>query len=117
MICHVTVQTENFQETIEFYGWLLNLPVVQRFSTLNGDIAFLGEEETKFEIIYTKDYKRKGNSEGITVGFEVDSLEDKIKMLKSKGIATSPIISPNPHARFCFFTDLNGIKIQLFEGK
>ncbi len=117
MICHVTVQTENLQGTIDFYNELLNLPVVQRFEIPNGEIAFLGEEETKFEIVYSKDYKSVGRAEGITVGFEVNSLEEKMEMLKSKGIAVSPVISPNPHARFCFFTDLNGIKIQLFEAK
>lgn len=117
MICHVTVQTEDLQGTIDFYNWLLDLPVVQRFEVPNGEIAFLGEEETKFEIIYTKDYKKQGNAEGITVGFAVKSLEEKIELLKSKDIEVTPIIAPNPHARFVFFVDLNGIKIQLFEAK
>lgn len=115
MICHVTVQTEDLQGTIDFYNWLLGLPVVQRFNIPDGEIAFLGEEETKFEIIFNKDYKRKGNAEGITVGFVVEGLQEKVHMLTSRGIKVSPIISPNPHARFAFFEDLNGIKIQLFE--
>jgi lactoylglutathione lyase len=117
MICHVTVMTENLQESIDFYDWLLNLPVVRKFETPEGNIAFLGEEETKFELIESKGYKRSGTAEGITVGFAVQSLEDKIEMLKSKNIPTSPVISPNPHVHFCFFTDMNGIKIQLMESK
>ena len=47
----------------------------------------------------------------------MDCLDDKIEMLKSKGIEVSPVISPNPHTRFIFFVDLNGIKIQLVENK
>lgn len=117
MICHVTVQTEDLKSSIEFYDWLLELPVAQQFEIPNGEIAFLGKEETKFEIIYNKDYKKKGNAQGVTIGFLVDCLDDKIEMLKSKGIEVSPVISPNPHTRFIFFVDLNGIKIQLVENK
>ena len=117
MICHVTVQTEDLQGSIDFYTWLLNLPVSRRFQIPDGEIAFLGEDETKFELIYTKMYKKAGTAEGISVGFAVESLEEKMNMLKSGNIPTSPILSPNPHVRFCYFTDLNGIKIQLLEEK
>jgi len=36
-------------------------------------------------------------------------------MLDSRNIPHSPLIAPNPYASFCMFTDLNGVKIQLFE--
>lgn len=117
MICHVTVQTEDLQSSIDFYHWLLGLPVANRFPIPNGEIAFLGKEQTKFEIIYNKDYKKQGNATGVTVGFAVDCLEEKIEMLKSKNIEVSPVISPNPATSFVFFVDLNGIKIQLVESK
>lgn len=117
MICHVTVQTEDLNSSIEFYDWLLGMTVAHRFEIPNGEIAFLGKEETKFEIIYNKDYKKQGDSKGVTIGFKVDCLEEKIEMLKGKGIEVSPVISPNPHTRFIFFVDLNGIKIQLVENK
>ncbi len=117
MICHVTVQTEKLQESIDFYAWLLNLPLSRRFEIKDGEIAFLGKEETKLELIFNKDYKRTGTSEGITIGFAVNSLEDKIAMLDEKNIPHSSVISPNPHVIFCYFTDLNGIKIQLMEEK
>jgi lactoylglutathione lyase len=117
MIAHVTVQTEDLKGTIDFYAWLLNLPVSRRLEIPNGEIAFLGAEETKLEVIYNKDYKRTGTAEGITVGFAVGSLDGKMKMLDEKNIPHSDVISPNPHVRFCYFTDLNGIKIQLIEEK
>jgi lactoylglutathione lyase len=117
MICHVTVMTEKLQETIDFYAWLLDLPVARRFRTGNGmEIAFLGAEETKFEIIYSPDYKTKP-AEGVTIGFAAASLSEKIAMLEGKGIAHSPVISPNPSSKFCYFTDLNGVQIQLFESQ
>lgn len=115
MICHVTVLTEKLQESIDFYAWLLDLPLFRRFEIEGGEIAFLGENETKLELIYRDGYKRTGMAEGITVGFAVESLEDKMAMLDEKHIAHSAIISPNPNTLFCYFNDLNGINIQLME--
>ncbi len=116
MIAHVTVTTENMQETIEFYQWLLDLPINRRFPMGDGgEIVFFGEpDETKFEVIYQPDVKAKA-AVGVTIGFAVDSLKDKLALLDGRSIPHSPVITPNPHAAFCFFTDLNGVSIQLFE--
>jgi lactoylglutathione lyase len=116
MICHVTVTTENMQDTIDFYQWLLELPIDRRFPIGDGgEIVFFGkQEETKFEVIYQPDVKAKA-TEGVTIGFAVTSLKEKMDMLDGRNIPRSPVITPNPHASFCFFTDLNGVNIQLFE--
>jgi len=116
MICHVTVHTPRLAETVEFYQWLLDLPISRRFPTPEGEIVFLGGNETKFELI--GDAKAENvAAKGLTVGFAVESLDEKLAMLDGKGVAHSPVISPNPSARFAYFTDLNGMGIQLFEGK
>lgn len=117
MICHVTVKTENIQDSIDFYQWLLELPLISRYESPIGELAFLGAEETKLEFICERNYKRHGNIEGITVGFKVDNLDSKIEMLKIKSIVVSSIMMPKPNVRFCFFTDLNGVTVQLFEEK
>jgi lactoylglutathione lyase len=118
MICHVTVTTDNMQETVDFYQWLLDLPIHRRFHMENGgEIVFFGkDEETKFEVIHRPDQKAKA-AEGVTIGFEVDSLKEKMDLLDSRNIPHSPVVSPSPNAAFCFFTDLNGVSIQLFEEK
>jgi len=116
MIPHVTIHTPHLRETVEFYQWLLNLPVARTLKTPTGEIVFLGAEETKFEIIQD-DKAEKIDAKSLTIGFAVAVLEDKLAMLDIKGIPHSPIISPNPATRFAYFTDLNGCEIQLFEGK
>jgi len=116
MICHVTVNTENMEGTIEFYQWLLGLPIDRRFPFgEGGEIVFLGGDETKFEIISQPGVPVKA-AEGVTIGFAVTDLDEKIKMLDSRNIPHSPILSPGPMAKFCFFNDLNGVHIQLFQG-
>ena len=116
MICHVTVMTGSLQESIEFYQWLLGLPVARRFPYGDGgEIAFLGAEETKLELIYAKDHQPTPGND-ITLGFAVPDLDEKIALLDSRNFGHSPVLSPGPGMRFCFFTDLNGVRVQLFEG-
>ena len=114
MICHVTVRTAKLNETVDFYQWLLGLPISRKLKTPFGDIIFLGENETKFELIEDNKADRI-NAKGLTIGFMTDSLDEKIRMLDSRQIPHSEILSPGPNIRFIFFTDLNGCEIQICE--
>ena len=116
MIAHVTVRTAKINESVDFYQWLLGLPISRKINTPTGEIVFLGENETKFELIEDNDAE-KINTTGLTIGFTVDNLDEKIAMLDGKQIKHGPIISPGPNVRFMYFSDLNGCQIQLFEEK
>ena len=114
MILHITIHTAKAKETVDFYQWLLNLPIAQKLETPNGDIVFLGCNETKLEIISDMSAETI-NATGLSIGFAVDNLEQKIKMLESRNIACSDVVAPSPSIKFAFFTDLNGCRIQLCE--
>ena len=116
MICHITLRTSKLNETVEFYGWLLGLSVSRELKTPDGVIVFLGENETKLELI--EDNKaEKIDAKDLTIGFTVDNLDEKLAMLDDKQIPHTRVISPSPNTRFAFFTDLNGCGIQLLESK
>jgi len=115
-IAHVTVRTAKQKETLEFYQWLLELPISAKLKSPSGEILFLGANETKLELI--QDSKaEKINSKGLTIGFAVNNLDEKLAMLAGRKIPYSDIISPSPNMRFAFFNDLNGCEIQLYEVK
>jgi len=114
MIVHVTVRTAKLKETLDFYQWFLGLPISRKLNTPTGEIIFLGESETKFELIEDTSAE-KINAKGLTIGFAVDDLDEKIAMLDGKEIPHSKILSPIPNVRFAFFNDLNGCEIQLYE--
>ena len=116
MIAHVTVRTGKQKETLEFYQWLLGLPISRKLNTPTGEIIFLGENETKLELIEDNS-AGKINAKGLTVGFAVDNLDEKIAMLDGKQIPHSEIFSPARNVRFAFFSDPNGCGIQLIEEK
>ena len=114
MICHITVTTAKLQESVEFYRWLLDLPIARKITLPDKEIVFLGKGETKLELI-ADSHSEPICAKGITIGFKVDNLDKKIALLKSKNISHSQIIYV-PNARFVYFADLNGCNIQLFEG-
>ena len=116
MICHITVHTTKAKETVDFYQWLLDLPIARKIPTPNGDIVFMGDHETKFEII-PEPNAEKVNAKSICIGFSVNNLDETIAMLDQRDIKHSLIILPIPTTRFAFFTDLNGCEIQLCEEK
>lgn len=52
----------------------------------------------------------------ISLGFEVNSVDQMMELVKSKGIAMhSGPFQPNPHVKFFFVLDPNGLKIQFVE--
>jgi len=115
MIAHVTVQTAKQEETVEFYQWLLGLTISRTLETPNGKIVFLGAEETKLELI-ANSAAEPVNAKGLTIGFAISDLDEKLALLDSHEIPHSDIIKPGGGPmRFAYFTDPNGCAIQLFE--
>jgi lactoylglutathione lyase len=80
------------------------------------EIAFMGEGETKVELIYNGKSKDISIGEDISLGFEVDSAEEMMTAVKEKGVEIhSGPFQPNPHVKFFFVLDPNGLKIQFVE--
>jgi lactoylglutathione lyase len=107
------------EESLHFYRDVVGLPLIRRFPAGPGaEIAFLGDGETKLELIFYAAQPTGGVGPDISWGFEVDSLDDCMAALKEKGIPVirGPI-QPNPHARFIFVKDPNGLNIQFVENK
>ncbi len=113
--CWTTLNVKNLNESVKFYEEIIGLEVVRRFETDHGEIAFLGKGETQVELIETnKELIQVG--EDISWAFQTSNLDDTIKLLEEKGVKLlSPIIQPNPHVKFIFINDPNGMKIQIAE--
>jgi len=115
---HATIMVKNMEESLKFYTEIVGLKVVNRFSTGTGEIAFLGEGETKVELVCSNQENEVSFGEHISLGFEVNSLDEAMKFVQEKGIKVhSGPIQPNPSTRFFFVLDPNGLKIQFIERK
>lgn len=114
-----SILTNDIEETLKFYQEVVGLKLDKRFhSGDNMEICFLGEGETKLEVIHNKKIKTIDPGNAVTLGFKVDSLDERIEFLKEKNIEikTGPI-QPNPKLKYLIIQDPNGIKVQFAEQK
>lgn len=112
-----TLLVNNMEESLAFYEDIVGLKVVDRFQAGPAtEISFLGEGETKLELICNQNLKNVDSGNRVTLGFEVESLDKMIKFIKEKGIniVTGPV-EPNPSIKYFIIQDPNGVKIQFAE--
>jgi lactoylglutathione lyase len=115
--CWSTLTVKNLEESLKFYQEIVGLEVNRRFQAGPGtEIAFLGDGETKIELICSDANQEITVGKDISWGFEVDSLEKTLSLVNEKGIKIqSGPFQPNPHTKFFNVLDPNGLKIQFVE--
>lgn len=115
--CWSTLMVNNLEESLKFYQEIVGLSVNRRFKAGPGvEIAFLGDGETKLELICNVTNKDVNIGQDISLGFEIESVNEMMAYLKEKGIDIhSEPFQPNTHIKFFFLLDPNGLKVQLVE--
>lgn len=117
--CWVTINVHDMEKSIEFYRDIVGLSIHRQFSPQPGDeITFVGsaDGETEIELMHNVKTPNAAFSQNISLGFRVDSLEDMMEKLKAHNI---PVLAgpfqPNPHTRFFFVHDPNGLRVQFVQ--
>ena len=112
-----TLMVRDMAQSLAFYQEIVGLAIDRRVGAGPGtEIVFLGDGETKIELICNQDGKEISVGPDISWGFEVDSLEDTLALVGEKGVPVhSGPFSPNPHTRFFYVLDPNGMKIQFVQ--
>ena len=115
--CWSTLNVKNMDESLKFYEEVVGLTVDRRFKTEPGvEIVFLGDGETKVELICNENSNNVNVGPDISWGFEVKSVDEMMNFVKEKGIAIeSGPFQPNPYVKFFYIMDPNGLKIQFVE--
>jgi lactoylglutathione lyase len=109
-----TLYVKDIDASLRFYQDIVGLPVTRRFSEPGAELAFLGDDETKLEIIQGKLEPHTG--EGVSVGFLVDNLEEKMAFVQQRGIKIhSGPFAPSKRTRFFFVSDPDGVLVQFVE--
>ena len=116
-LCWVTLYVKDMKQSVEFYEQVVGLEVQRTFSIGPGKhFTFLGKGETEVELIEDEEKEDVNLGKNISLGFEVDSVEDKIQFIKDKGLNIhSGPFSPSPSIKFFYVMDPNGLKIQFVE--
>ena len=115
--CWITINVKDLEKSLYFYQEIIGLNIHRRMKP-NSDmeIIFLGSSETQIELIYNTKVDDIVMGKDISLGFEVDSIEQMSEILKKNNISIhSGPFQPNPSIRFIYILDPNGIKIQFIE--
>ena len=116
--CWITISVKDFEKSLEFYTKVVGLSVDRMMNpSPKMKIAFLGSGETKVELIYDDGGNvSRSYGQDVSIGFEVDSIEAFMEVLKEKGTALeSGPHQPNPMIKFIYVLDPNGLKVQFVE--
>ncbi|SHI23597.1 lactoylglutathione lyase [Sporobacter termitidis DSM 10068] len=109
-----TLLVKDMDESLRFYQDVLGLEVDSRFSAMPGlEIAFLKTGETQLELVKNAGSQSVAAGDAVSWGFQVDSLDDALAMIREKDIPiySGPFIDPT--VKYFFIQDPNGLKIQL----
>lgn len=114
-----TLHVKDMEASLTFYKNVVGLRENRRKDYPDGPtIVFLGDGETQVELIYNPLDRLEGMSKDFSIGFKVNSVDDKIDELKANGI---PVYAgpkePNPNIKFFYVLDPDGVKVQFVEFK
>jgi lactoylglutathione lyase len=115
--CWSTIMVNNMDESLKFYQEIVGLNIDRRFQAGPGiEIAFLGDGETKVELIHDIKLEQVNLGKDISLGFQVNSVSQMMTFVKEKGIEIhSGPFQPNPNIKYFYILDPNGLKIQMVE--
>lgn len=66
-----TIHVKNMEESLKFYLEVVGLKTVNRFNSGPGmEISFLGEDDTKIELIFSEKFKNIDAGNAVTLGFK-----------------------------------------------
>lgn len=115
--CWATIHVSNVDESVGFYRDIVGLPVARRYTSgPHVEIAFMGDGETLVELLYDATAGEKQVGDSVSLGFTVDSLDEKVKFLASRHVplASAPFW-PNPSVGFVYVLDPDGTRVQFVE--
>lgn len=111
-----TLLVKNMDETLSFYRDVLGLSIAGRFSPVPGlELAMLDTGETQIELVCSEESAGAVTGSAVSFGFEVESLDDMLALMKVKGIPIHSGPFYHPNVKFFFILDPNGLKIELKE--
>lgn len=113
-----SIRVFDMDKTVSFFNGLLGLPVLQRFTLEDADIALLGVEgQPSLSFIARPSYAQTRYT-GFSIAIEIPSLDDTLPKLNESGyrILREPF-SPQPGSRLCFVEGPDGVEVELIENQ
>lgn len=113
-----TLLVKDMDVSLRFYQEIVGLCVNRRFQGADGaEYAFLGDGETKLELISNPNGPEPSYGMEVSIGFDEPYLSEKLRFVRERGLPVEGPFSPNPNISFFFVKDPSGIRVQFVEEK
>ena len=115
--CWCTLTTQDVESSIKFYTETVGLAITSRFSPRPGmEIVFLDDQRgNQIELIKYANKPAPATREGLTIGFEVASLEDTLDLVSLQGIPVTDGPYNTPKVKYFFVRDPDGVGVQFVQ--
>jgi len=115
--CWCTITTQDVELSIKFYTETVGLAITSRFSPRPGmEIVFLDDQKgNQIELIKFADRPAPPSREGLTIGFEVASMDDTLALVGLQGIPVTEGPYTTPKVKYFFVKDPDGVGIQFVQ--
>ena len=123
-IHHIAIICANYEKSKDFYVEVLGLTIIKESyraerQSYKLDLGLNGQYIIEL-FSFPNPPKRPSRPEATGLrhlAFEVDDIEQAVKLLTKKDITVEPIrIDENTQKKFTFFSDPDGLPIELYEG-
>lgn len=108
-----TLYVNDINTSVRFYEEVVGFPVIRRFSRPGVELAFLGDEETRVELIQGK--VGQCFCKSASVGYPVENLEQKMASVRSCGVSVHGETLTDITTRSFCVADPDGILVQFVE--
>jgi glyoxylase I family protein len=125
-IHHIAISVKNLEKSEKFYTENFGFREIERFTKQgwDGEAVVLQLEDTRLEIFGFNDFiENKADFKDLRTtginhfGIQVESVQEKYRAFKNKGIDIDEPVAGKTCAWFCFLRDPDGISVELYEAK
>lgn len=112
---HIGIKVTDIEKSKKFYTEVLDCKIIKDYKYPTSNLVFLDAHGTIIELIYKEENTKREIGPVEHIAFKVDSLDEKMEMLKEKGVEIQGEPRVVGKARIVFFDGPDNERFEFVE--